>query len=120
MDAWEPQGGVEHGGVTIGATLIRKTFAGQLTGASEFTMHQVTTPVPTSASYVALERVVGALDGREGSFVLRHTATMTGGGQRAEIAVVPDSGTGQLAGLRGEFAITKSEDGYSYAFEYDL
>ncbi|MGX7827060.1 DUF3224 domain-containing protein [Actinokineospora sp. 24-640] len=119
MDTWAPQPDPDdRDGVAIGTTLIAKTFTGAVTGTSRFTMHQVTTAVPTSAAYVAFERVEATVDGRHGSFVLHHSASMSTGAQHASITVVPDSGTGALEGIAGEFAITKDDEGYRYAFDY--
>ncbi len=55
-----------------------------------------------SASFVGLERVVGRLGDRSGSFVLQHTGTFEGGTAKVTWFVVPGSGTGDLRGLRGE------------------
>ena len=48
--------------------------------------------VKGSAGYVALEKVDGTLDGRKGTFVLQHNATMDRGAPALNIIVVPDSG----------------------------
>jgi len=51
---------------------------------------------------VAQERIVGTLDGREGSFVLEHRASMGEGHPTVmEATVVPGSGTGALSGIAG-------------------
>jgi hypothetical protein len=79
------------------------------------------TDVKGSAGYVAIERVTGTLQGRKGSFVLQHSGTMAHGAQQLDIHVVPDSGTGQLAGLAGKLTITIAPDGkHSYTFDYTL
>ena len=79
------------------------------------------TDTPGSAGYVALERVTGTLKGRTGSFVLQHSATMTRGAPKASIAVVPDSGTGELQGISGTMTITVAGDGsHSYEFDYKI
>jgi Protein of unknown function (DUF3224) len=54
-----------------------------------------------SASFVGIERVTGKVAGREGSFVLQDAGTVEGNVVSGEWFVVPDSATGQLAGLRG-------------------
>jgi len=36
------------------------------------------------------------------------------------VTVVPDSGTGELAGLRGQLQITVTPDEHRYDFEYTL
>ena len=57
-----------------------------------------------SASYVGLQRVVGTLGGRSGSFVLLGEGGYEQGEGKATITwrVAPGSGTGALRGLRGE------------------
>ena len=57
------------------------------------------TDVTGSAGYVAIEHVTGTLHGRSGTFALQHTGTMSRGTPSLSITVVPDSGTGALAGL---------------------
>ena len=74
-----------------------------------------------SAGYVAIERVTGSLDGRTGAFTLQHSGTMTRGVPELSVTVVPDSGTGQLAGLSGKMAIRIEEGGkHFYDFDYSL
>jgi hypothetical protein len=48
-----------------------------------------------------MERVTGSLAGKEGTFVLQDAGTVQGNVVSGEWFVVPGSGTGQLAGLRG-------------------
>jgi hypothetical protein len=67
-----------------------------------------------SASYVSSERVVGRLGGREGSFVLQGSGTFEGGTARVRYSVVPGSGTGDIANLRGEGGI-ESVHGAEYS-----
>jgi Protein of unknown function (DUF3224) len=55
-----------------------------------------------SASFVGIERVTGKLAGREGTFLLQDAGTVDGSIVSGDWFVVPGSGTGQLAGLRGE------------------
>ena len=55
-----------------------------------------------SASLVSLQRVEGRLGSREGAFLLRGSETVEKGRIKATWSVVPGSGTGDLAGLRGE------------------
>ena len=74
-----------------------------------------------SAGYVAIEKVAGTLGGRKGSFVLQHHATMTRGVPQLDIVVVPDSGTGELAGLSGTMKIVIAEGGrHFYELDYAI
>ncbi len=78
------------------------------------------TEVKGSAGYVAMERVSGTLHGRTGTFILQHSGTMTRGVPQMIVTVVPDSGTGQLAGLTGKMAINIDGGKHTYEFEYTL
>jgi hypothetical protein len=103
----------------LGRLTIDKRFHGDLEGISKGEMLATQTETPGSAGYVALERVTGKLKGRGGSFVLQHSATMTRGTPSSSIAVVPDSGTGELQGITGKMTITVAADGsHSYEFDY--
>jgi hypothetical protein len=105
----------------LGRLTIDKRFHGDLEGISKGEMLATQTDTPGSAGYVALERVTGKLNGRSGSFVLQHSATMKRGTQAASISVVPDSGTGELLGISGKMIITVGADGaHSYEFDYKL
>ncbi len=78
------------------------------------------TDVKGSAGYVAIERVTGTLHGKSGSFILQHSGTLTRGAPQLTITVVPDSGTGELAGLAGTMMIIIADGKHSYEFEYTL
>ncbi|RZJ04079.1 MAG: DUF3224 domain-containing protein [Rubrivivax sp.] len=101
---------------------LDKTFHGALQAHSRGEMLAFrSTAAPGSAGYVAMETVRGTLAGREGSFVLQHSSTMDRGQPTQGITVVPDSGTGALAGLTGRMTIDISAGGaHSYRFEYAL
>jgi hypothetical protein len=76
--------------------------------------------VQGSAGYVAMERVVGTLAGRSGSFVLQHAGLMDKGAPTLTIHVVPDSGTDQLTGLSGTMAIRVENKAHFYDFDFTL
>lgn len=104
----------------IGRMLIDKQFHGDLEATSKGQMLTAGTAVKGSAGYVAIEQVSGTLHGRNGSFVLQHSGTMTRGAAQLAIAVVPDSGTDELAGLTGKMDIKIADGEHSYDFEYTL
>jgi hypothetical protein len=108
-------------GAGIGRMSIDKRFHGDIDAASQGEMISFRTAEPTSAGYVAIERVTGSLHGRKGSFVLQHNCTMARGVATQGIVVVPDSGTGELVGLSGSMTIVIAEGGaHSYVFDYTL
>ncbi|MFI5194737.1 MAG: DUF3224 domain-containing protein [Chitinophagales bacterium] len=99
---------------------IDKQFKGDLDAITQGQMLSARTDIPESAGYVAMERVTGKLHGREGSFVLQHTATINRGESSLLITVVPDSGTGELSGLTGTLSIDIVDKKHYYEFIYDL
>jgi hypothetical protein len=105
----------------LGRMTIDKQYHGDLDAAGIGQMLTAGTEVKGSGAYVAIEKVTGTLKGRSGSFMLQHSGTMSGGKFQLNIAVVPDSGTGQLAGISGKMNITIAADGkHSYDLEYTL
>ena len=116
----DPQAPGEGEETTLGRLTIDKQFLGDLAATSKGQMLSVLTDVEGSAGYVALERVQGALHGRSGSFVLQHSGTMDRGGGDLSITVVPDSGTDQLAGLKGSMNIVIVDGNHTYEFDYTL
>ena len=104
----------------LGRLTLDKQFRGDLDATSKGQMLAASSAVKGSAGYVAIERVTGKLNGREGSFHLQHTGTMNRGTPSLTITVIPDSGTGDLAGLAGSMKIDIADGKHTYVFEYSL
>lgn len=94
---------------------VGKTFTGSLEGTSTAQLLTCTAE-DGSAGYVASERFTGALDGRAGTFVLQHGATMSHSGPSFFGHVVPGSATGDLVGLTG----TARVEHQLITLDYDL
>ena len=107
-------------GSSLGRMSIDKQISGDLVATTTGQMFSAGTATPGSAGYVAIERVIGTLHGRHGSFVLQHTGTMNRGAPSLSVSVVPDSGTDELTGLVGEFVIIRSDGQHRYEFKYSL
>jgi Protein of unknown function (DUF3224) len=80
---------------------VTKTFTGDIAGEGrvEYLMMYRS---DGSAAFVGLERVVGHLAGKAGSFVLQRTGVFEDAMAKESYFVIPGSGTGELRGLRGE------------------
>lgn len=105
----------------LGRLTIDKRFHGDLEASAKGEMLATQSEVKGSAGYVALERVTGKLQGRSGTFVLLHSATMKRGAPESTVTVVPDSGTGELTGLAGSMRIKVAPDGgHSYEFDFRI
>lgn len=116
------QSTIDDAGEGAGMARIRleKKFHGALDATSVVEMMSVGTAVQGSAAYVALEHVVGRLDGRSGTFSLQHSGIMNRGAPSLSVTVVPDSGTGELQGLAGTLAIDIVEGQHYYTFDFSL
>ena len=74
-----------------------------------------------TAVYTGLDHVTGQLGGRSGSFVVRTDGAYANGEARTSWHVVEGSGTGELAGLRGEgLAVAVSGPGGTFSLDYEL
>lgn len=107
-------------GISLGHMKLSKKFDGGLVGTGEGEMLTAATAQKGSAGYVAIERVCGSLQGRSGSFVLQHSGSMDRGAQQLRIHIVPDSGTGELLGIAGEFLLRLENGQHFYTLRYSL
>ena len=110
---------VVEAGLGLSRYTLSKTFSGGMSGAAVGQM-LAGGPSAQTGTYIALERFVGALDGREGGFLLAHRGDMSPEGYSLAIMVVPNSGTGALAGIAGEFSLTIADGVHSYDLAYTL
>ena len=79
---------------------VNKTFTGDIEGESELE-YLMMYRSDGSATFVGLERVVGQISGKSGTFVLQRTGVFEGGQAKESYSVVPGSATGALRGLQG-------------------
>ena len=107
-------------GAKLGRLTLDKRFRGDLEATSKGQMLSAGTDVKGSAGYVAIEHVTGTLHGRSGAFALQHSGTMARGTPALSVTVVPDSGTGQLAGIEGSMEIIIADGKHAYALDYTL
>ena len=108
------------GDPSLNRMALDKWFSGDLEARSLGQMLAAQTEVEGSAGYVAIERVVGTLEGRSGSFVLQHSGTLDRGAPSLSVSVVPDSGTEGLVGLTGSMRIDRVDGKHFYHFDYTL
>ena len=80
---------------------VTRTFTGDIAGEGDVE-YLMMYRSDGSATFVGLERIVGHVAGKAGSFVLQRTGTFENGMAKETYFVISGSGTGQLVGLRGE------------------
>ena len=80
---------------------VAKTYSGDIDGEAhvEYLMMYRS---DGSATFVGIERVIGRVAGKAGSFVLQRTGVFEGGLAKEVYSVIPGSATGELKGLKGE------------------
>jgi len=110
----------DAGGAPLARLSLEKVFHGDLEGTSNGEMLSAGNPHTGFGGYVAIERVSGTLHGRAGSFILQHSGTMNGATTSVHVAVVPNSGAGDLAGISGTFTLIREGGAHAYDFEYTL
>ena len=115
-----PQPSEDKNETPLGRRILEKQFHGDLEGTSKGEMLTGGSTLKDSGVYVAIERVEGTLQGRRGTFLLYHTGVMNRGKPDLSITSVPDSGTGELAGISGKLNIQIDQGKHTYDFEYTL
>ena len=110
---------LEKAGNRLSRSVVSKEFSGDMVGVSEAQMLAAYTDVPSSAGYVAIEHFVGSVKGKSGSFVLQHSGIMDKGEAKLSVVIVPDSGSGELAGISGTLEIDNSGGKHSYVLNYE-
>jgi hypothetical protein len=99
---------------------VTKTFSGDVEGEGrvEYLMMY---RGDGSATFVGLERVVGRIAGKEGSFVLQRSGLFERGEAKESYAVVSGSATGELEGLVGDGSSSVGHGmEHPFTLDYDL
>jgi len=109
-----------EGGAKLTRATVGQAIAGDLEGEGT-TEYLMCYRPDGSASYVGQQRVEGSLGGRRGSFAVHATGAYEGAGTTWTWSVVAGSGTGELAGLRGEgTGRADKEMQVAMTFDYDI
>ena len=80
---------------------VTKTFTGDIEGEGQVEYIMMYRG-DGSATFVGLERIVGRIGSKTGTFVLKRTGVFESGQAKESYSVIPGSGTGELRGLLGE------------------
>ena len=121
IKAWDEKPYDEfEGGRKLTRASVKKVFHGDIEGESSVEYLMVYGQ-DGSASFVGMERVMGRVGDQAGSCVLQHSGTFANGIAKSVWFIVPGSGTGKLAGLRGEgsSAVGHAQP-YAITLDYDF
>ena len=109
-------------GLPVGVSTMEKRYEGEVSGRSATLFTAAFDQSSGVGTYVAMESFEGSVGGRKGAFNFAHSAT-TGGSDRSDefFTIVPSSGTGELAGIRGTGGMTIDTDGtHRIWFTYEV
>jgi hypothetical protein len=125
--SWDESRVAEAGPVhAVARATFTTTYAGDIEGEStcalllSYVDGEPDKPETMIGPYVGYEQVTATLDGRTGTFVLEARGEHSGGVATTQVSVVPDSGTGELAGLRGEGSYAADAMEYTMMLDYDF
>ncbi|MCA2997602.1 MAG: DUF3224 domain-containing protein [Rhodocyclaceae bacterium] len=90
-----------EGSAKLSLAKVTQSYSGAIEGTSSIE-YLMAYSVHGTATFVGLERVSGTVDGKTGTFVLQHVGSFSEGKARSSWSIVPGSGTGALANLRGK------------------
>ncbi|HEX9335227.1 MAG TPA: DUF3224 domain-containing protein [Pseudonocardiaceae bacterium] len=101
---------------------ITQTYTGDLVGEGTATLLMSYGAADAPVYYTGLEHFSGTLDGKSGTFVAQQKGAYAAGVANTTWFVVPGSGTGELAGLRGEgrTEAVGGEESVPVTFEYHV
>jgi hypothetical protein len=128
FQSWDEQPVSETaGGSKLTRATVQNRFSGSIEGTSTVIYVMSYQPDGT-AEFEGYEQIAGSVDGRAGSFVLKHRGTVTDADSPTDFVVscqwqvVPGSGSGDLTGLTGSGGYTGRHGVKEtpYTFDYDV
>lgn len=106
LKSWED---VTYSEVPDGPKAVRSSIEYEYTGDIQGTAkleYVMLMHGDTAATFIGYEQIAGRIGDREGSVVLEHRGVLDEKAATVALTVVPDSGTGQLAGVQGSGGFT--------------
>lgn len=91
---------LERGGKLTQAK-VTQTFTGDIQGEGSVIWLMAYTDAKT-ATFVGIQRVVGRIGNKKGSFLIQTTGVFDGKTAQGDWLLIENSGTGDLAGISGE------------------
>jgi hypothetical protein len=99
---------------------VTKTLSGDIEGEGQVE-YLMMYRSDGSATFVGIERVVGRIAGKAGSFVLQRSGVFEDGQAKESYSVIPGSATGDLQGLRGDGSTAVGHGmEHPFSLSYDL
>jgi Protein of unknown function (DUF3224) len=115
---WDESTVSEFDDAKISHASVKQSFSGVIEGDADVDWHMYYAPDGT-ATFVGMQRIVGAIDDRKGSVVIQSTGVYDGKEAKGDWVIV--GATAELTGLRGTgaFSAPMGPNG-KYSLSYDL
>lgn len=98
---------------------VVKTYTGDIEGEGTNESLMTYQEGGAAASYTGLERIICKIANKSGSFVIQEHGTYTQAeGAKTEFFIVPGSGTGELAGIRGKGSYIANQPPFRVELDY--
>ncbi len=100
---------------------MNHVYAGIIEGESTI-QYLMSQKGANEVNFVGLEKVVGRVGGKSGTFVFQRIGIFDNGNIQETVIVMPGSGTGDLSGLSGQTTIehTGHQEIFHLLFEYEI
>jgi len=110
---------LERGGKLTEAKVTQK-FTGDIQGEGSVVWLMAYND-PNTATFVGIQRVVGSIGGKKGSFLIETTGFFDGKTAQGDWSLIDGSGTDELAGISGEGSFGAPHGSTAeYQIDYDL
>jgi hypothetical protein len=96
---------------------VSQTYSGDLEAKSNIE-YLMTTFSDDTSTFIGIEEILGELEGKSGSFLLEHDGTHRDGVAKSEFVIIPNSGTGELAGIRGKGSYEATHETAELTLDY--
>jgi hypothetical protein len=113
VTSFEGQPYDDAGAFSISEVWVTEQFAGGIVGVGAVRFIMVNEP-EGAAHFTGMERFLGKVGERSGSFILQNSGTLKDGVLNSEWRIIPGSGAEGLEGIRGEGGC----DPNGYTLEY--
>lgn len=121
ITGWDEQTYAEiEGSAKLSQAKVTQSYSGAIEGTSSVEYLMVYS-VRGTASFVGIERVIGSVEGKPGTFVIQHVGSFENDKASSWWSIVAGSGTGELASLNGYGSYVAAHSGPAeVVFTYNL
>ncbi|NBC04297.1 MAG: DUF3224 domain-containing protein [Bacteroidetes bacterium] len=120
IESWneEPYSQAKDGPAVFRAS-VKQSYSGALEAKSTI-QYLMTTFTDETSTFIGIEEILGELEGKSGSFLLEHDGTHRDGVAKSEFVIIPNSGSGELSGIRGNGSYEATHETAELTLEYDF